>query len=523
MSCILKLLTFFLRSANDRNFPLCQPDKILITETDNSDLLVFSNKMLYFRIDTRKHKYVQRPSNDLRLLNGSSEKQVVQASKTLFSRNRRAQKDEDMGQIFKMFLIRIRMIDDVIYDDVAKSWPGSPEHGHSLTKDINPWISNLNVPVLQSYTKVASRGRSFMSSEVIGKAQSTQSDHSVARSQRKITVHRFPKASPSFEETDSKTDGKRTSARNTIPKKLHDLYLSTIRHTERPGSAIAQYQTTPLLLEVYPTPLYESRDPNQPIANFRCISVAPEDVRFSGLPQLKSLSVIKEKERKIHETKVEIGNVLGSEHTIHYRCSGTMRYVWVKDVPETNLAVCYFISIKKKLCDTCKIRQKYRFDQYLRRMKNEEKRYLKMYKCEREARTAGFKSRNKNNRLARKSPLTSNLPRGKRTATTTGETSIFPERFYFKIRNLLRAERNEEKKTERKKTARLVPQIWRRKGKEKENFHVKEILHEIKLDKGIKVTVSTLNSKLKQFWKEGIMRLPKRWKKVMEQNGSYIT
>ncbi|KOX68175.1 Histone-lysine N-methyltransferase SETMAR [Melipona quadrifasciata] len=30
-------------------------------------------------------------------------------------------------------------------------------------------------------------------------------------------------------------------------------------------------------------------------------------------------------------------------------------------------------------------------------------------------------------------------------------------------------------------------------------------------------------SKLKQFWKEGMMRLPERWKKIMEQNGSYIT
>ncbi|KOX74680.1 Histone-lysine N-methyltransferase SETMAR [Melipona quadrifasciata] len=30
-------------------------------------------------------------------------------------------------------------------------------------------------------------------------------------------------------------------------------------------------------------------------------------------------------------------------------------------------------------------------------------------------------------------------------------------------------------------------------------------------------------SKVKQFWKEGIMRLPERWKKVIEQNGSYIT
>ncbi|KOX77216.1 hypothetical protein WN51_10306 [Melipona quadrifasciata] len=56
-------------------------------------------------------------------------------------------------------------------------------------------------------------------------------------------------------------------------------------------NAITQYQTTPLLLEVYPTPLHESRDSNQPIANFRCISVAPEEVRFSGLPPLKSFSV----------------------------------------------------------------------------------------------------------------------------------------------------------------------------------------------------------------------------------------
>ncbi|KOX76124.1 Histone-lysine N-methyltransferase SETMAR [Melipona quadrifasciata] len=30
-------------------------------------------------------------------------------------------------------------------------------------------------------------------------------------------------------------------------------------------------------------------------------------------------------------------------------------------------------------------------------------------------------------------------------------------------------------------------------------------------------------SKLKQFWKEGIMRLPERWKKVIKQSCSYIT
>ncbi|KOX67509.1 Histone-lysine N-methyltransferase SETMAR, partial [Melipona quadrifasciata] len=32
-----------------------------------------------------------------------------------------------------------------------------------------------------------------------------------------------------------------------------------------------------------------------------------------------------------------------------------------------------------------------------------------------------------------------------------------------------------------------------------------------------------LKSKLKQFWKEGIMRLPERWKKVIKQSCSYIT
>ncbi|KOX69682.1 hypothetical protein WN51_04964 [Melipona quadrifasciata] len=47
-----------------------------------------------------------------------------------------------------------------------------------------------------------------------------------------------------------------------------------------PKGAIAQYQKTPLLLEVYPTPPHESRDPNQPIANFRCISAA--SVAFSS-------------------------------------------------------------------------------------------------------------------------------------------------------------------------------------------------------------------------------------------------
>ncbi|KOX75170.1 Neuroligin-3 [Melipona quadrifasciata] len=37
-------------------------------------------------------------------------------------------------------------------------------------------------------------------------------------------------------------------------------------------------------LDLDPTPPHESRDSNQPIANFRCISVAPEEARFSGDP-----------------------------------------------------------------------------------------------------------------------------------------------------------------------------------------------------------------------------------------------
>ncbi|KOX75922.1 hypothetical protein WN51_12352 [Melipona quadrifasciata] len=66
------------------------------------------------------------------------------------------------------------------------------------------------------------------------------------------------------------------------------------RYAKQITGAIAQYQTTPLLLEVYATPPDESRDPNQPIANFRCISVAPEEARFSGLPPFDIVSWKKE-------------------------------------------------------------------------------------------------------------------------------------------------------------------------------------------------------------------------------------
>ncbi|KOX77161.1 hypothetical protein WN51_10251 [Melipona quadrifasciata] len=61
------------------------------------------------------------------------------------------------------------------------------------------------------------------------------------------------------------------------------------RRRQRDG-AIAQYQTTPRLLEVYATPPHESRDPNQPIANFRCISVAPEEVLFHFRSELKLIN-----------------------------------------------------------------------------------------------------------------------------------------------------------------------------------------------------------------------------------------
>ncbi|KOX75884.1 hypothetical protein WN51_12314 [Melipona quadrifasciata] len=45
----------------------------------------------------------------------------------------------------------------------------------------------------------------------------------------------------------------------------HPLFHDSNTHTKQITGAITQYQTTPLLLEVYPTPPYESHDPNQPI------------------------------------------------------------------------------------------------------------------------------------------------------------------------------------------------------------------------------------------------------------------
>ncbi|KOX77211.1 hypothetical protein WN51_10301 [Melipona quadrifasciata] len=72
------------------------------------------------------------------------------------------------------------------------------------------------------------------------------------------------------------------------------------------------YQTTPFLLEVYPTPAHESRDPNRPIANFRCISVAPEEARLSGLAPLKSLSVTKKGRKQSNEPESEeVDKMLG--------------------------------------------------------------------------------------------------------------------------------------------------------------------------------------------------------------------
>ncbi|KOX78355.1 hypothetical protein WN51_07761 [Melipona quadrifasciata] len=71
---------------------------------------------------------------------------------------------------------------------------------------------------------------------------------------------------------------------------LANKYPDIRRKTAR---LVPQYDSIPLLL--YSTPPHESRDSTQPIANFRCISVAPEEARFSGLPPVKSLSVIKKK------------------------------------------------------------------------------------------------------------------------------------------------------------------------------------------------------------------------------------
>ncbi|KOX74542.1 40S ribosomal protein S10 [Melipona quadrifasciata] len=48
-------------------------------------------------------------------------------------------------------------------------------------------------------------------------------------------------------------------------------------------------------------------------------------------------------------------------------------------------------------------------------------------------------------------------------------------------------------------------------------------LDQLKAASGRKTARIGEESKLKQFWKEGIMRLPEGWKKVIEQNGSYIT
>ncbi|KOX76609.1 hypothetical protein WN51_11242 [Melipona quadrifasciata] len=65
------------------------------------------------------------------------------------------------------------------------------------------------------------------------------------------------------------------------------LFLTSTRYN------YAQYQTTPLL--PYPTPPRESRDPNQPIANFRCIRgpifwVTPAIITFSDNNPLPFIS-----------------------------------------------------------------------------------------------------------------------------------------------------------------------------------------------------------------------------------------
>ncbi|KOX77594.1 hypothetical protein WN51_09258 [Melipona quadrifasciata] len=71
--------------------------------------------------------------------------------------------------------------------------------------------------------------------------------------------------------------------------------------------AIAQYQTTPLLLEVYPTSPRESRDPNQPIANFRCINVAPDPI-FWVIPTKITFS--DKKKENLEALPYEVANKL---------------------------------------------------------------------------------------------------------------------------------------------------------------------------------------------------------------------
>ncbi|KOX68488.1 hypothetical protein WN51_03974 [Melipona quadrifasciata] len=69
---------------------------------------------------------------------------------------------------------------------------------------------------------------------------------------------------------DNKTSYPNMEYANFFGKKVRNAYLK-----QRKKNTI-----TPLLLEVYATPPRESRDRHQPIANFRCISIAPEELKL---------------------------------------------------------------------------------------------------------------------------------------------------------------------------------------------------------------------------------------------------
>ncbi|KAK1122607.1 hypothetical protein K0M31_009051 [Melipona bicolor] len=72
-----------------------------------------------------------------------------------------------------------------------------------------------------------------------------------------------------------------------------------------------ELQATPLLLEVYATPSRESRDPNQPIANFRCISVAPEGPIFWVTPAKITFSDKNKDEKTEQLEKIWLENSSG--------------------------------------------------------------------------------------------------------------------------------------------------------------------------------------------------------------------
>ncbi|KOX72624.1 hypothetical protein WN51_01837 [Melipona quadrifasciata] len=80
------------------------------------------------------------------------------------------------------------------------------------------------------------------------------------------------------------------SGRNRTRSKICEIIAVTFRvcssvsKTKQTLSSVADNATPTRGLR------HESRDPNQPIANFRCISVAPEEARFSGMSQCEQFT-----------------------------------------------------------------------------------------------------------------------------------------------------------------------------------------------------------------------------------------